>query len=239
MLVFLAREYGRHVKQVAPICHVDARSGPYFVDDQCVTGILEGVAWTMGCLLGGRRPRTLTSVRAEDVVFWVKVAEWGGGVKVRVPCARVVFRDEKYADVQGHRFLVDTPDDEGYAEKCRMSFAWWVYKLFRIRGFFGDDDPLCCFAEGVEFKVLPGFLDCYLFCRAGHTWWIDTLPVTVAVLSGYTSKVLQRMGSEQRGVSDHRSGFVTRAVTQAILRAELYWGHDCYARKVIDAHIDL
>ena len=63
MLVFLAREYGRHVQQVAPICHVEARSGPYFVDDQCVTGMLEGAA--MGCLLGGRRPRTLTSVRAD------------------------------------------------------------------------------------------------------------------------------------------------------------------------------
>ena len=78
-----------------------------------------------------------------------------GGVKVRVPCARVVFRDEKYADVQGHRFLVDTPDDEGYAEKCKLSFAWWVYRLFRIRGLFGMSTHCVVLQEVSNLKCCP------------------------------------------------------------------------------------
>jgi hypothetical protein len=51
----------------------EARSGYHFCDTSTVIGLSHRAAWAMGTLLGGKRPRTLTAMRAKDFEF--RVAE--------------------------------------------------------------------------------------------------------------------------------------------------------------------
>ncbi len=98
----LAREFGLQRNHVEAIKMEEARSGALFCDTDSIIGLLEACAWTLGCLLGGRRPRTLTAMRAEDVVFKVQETTVGGGSRLtRVVKAKVLFREEEVCDAKG------------------------------------------------------------------------------------------------------------------------------------------
>ena len=62
---------------------------------------------SMGCITGGRRPRTLTAIRLQDLKFTAKSVHVGSrsSVRVFVPVAAVIFTEEKFEDLQGHRLL--------------------------------------------------------------------------------------------------------------------------------------
>jgi hypothetical protein len=173
MCGMLGREFGLSRSQVQPITMEEARSGPYFCDRDSVMGLLEGCAWTLGALLGGRRPRTLTAMRAADVVFKIDETQVAGQpVPVRVVVAKVTFREEKVDDVQGPRFLQDDLGKAIKADKLMWSFGQWVYEGFRLRGLFQVTDPLHVGRIGQTIRVRDECGMFYVFCKACDVCWV-------------------------------------------------------------------
>ena len=82
----LQRQYGLGVSQVAPITQYEA-NGPYYCDATSVKGLSMAASFCVGALMGGRRPRTLTSIRLKDVHLMAVHAfvEREGSAKVLVP----------------------------------------------------------------------------------------------------------------------------------------------------------
>ena len=109
------REHGMGVTQVAAVTMEEARNATHFGDAESVRGVAMRAAFTIGSLMGGRRPRTLTAVRLRDVRLFVGSVMLDG-VRVCVPCVTITFREEKYDDIQGPRDGTDVPHSEGYNE---------------------------------------------------------------------------------------------------------------------------
>ena len=61
----LKREYGMGVEQIAPLIMVEARNACSFADTDSVRGVSTCVAFSMGCLIGGKRPRTLARIKTQ------------------------------------------------------------------------------------------------------------------------------------------------------------------------------
>ena len=264
----LQREYGFSVSQVAPITQYEAINGPYFCGQDRVREIMMGAAWCMGAALGGRRPRTLSSLRLEDVTLRAVLAQrqGHGSEEVLVPELEAVLKDEKTQDVKGFRVIKDPQQGrEHYDDWYINSAAYWGYRLLCIRGVFLVEDPLRHAMPGDVLQIRPRAKAFFLFCasRAVCTadWWLDCKPVGVDTLGDFTREVLQRMGQKPRGFSAHRSGAVTRAciiailsarglgMDQAIVESILRLGgwqavtgamtvFRVYARKVIDSFVD-
>ena len=122
----IKREHGMGVKQVVAITMDEARNATHFGDAEAVRGIAECAAFTIGTLMGGRRPRTLTAMKLGDVKLFVGRAVLRDGAEVKVPCVRLTFREEKYDDIQGPREATDEPHSEGYSEQMWNSCAFWI-----------------------------------------------------------------------------------------------------------------
>jgi hypothetical protein len=214
------RAVPRTTEQVKAITMDEARSGPHFCDDTSYMGLQHGAAWTCGCILGGKRPNTVAAIRAGDVVFIVAERVVGAAGKVeRVVETGVRFRQEKYEDAIADRSLRDVPPDPLKEGEVKESFGYWCYAMLRARRLFAREDPLAQEPVGTVFKVRTECSEFYLFCRTSFDGlcWVDTVPVDVVALSRWCQLILRRLGSEPRGYSAHRSGFVTRAVTLHLL----------------------
>eukprot|EP00884_Botryococcus_braunii_P012961 jgi/Botrbrau1/21666/Bobra.43_1s0065.1 len=217
-LAMIRRAWPVRLRECEPITMDEARSGPHFCDESSVIGVFHGAAWMMGVVLGGKRSRTLVAMRAGDVVFRVARRRVGGsGGKQRIVEVVVSFREEKYDNKYGPRALVDNPPDNMAEGEVKESFGYWAYKLFQARGLFDTKHPMMEEALGATFQVRDECKEFYVFCRLSGLVWVDTLPPLTADLSRWTGQLLSRMGSEKRGFSAHRSGYVTRAVTKRVM----------------------
>ena len=121
-------EYGMGVKQIAPITMVEARNACNFADTDSVRGVSTCVAFSMGCLMGGKRPCTLASIKLEAVTLTAIAVEIDGK-RILVPALQVIFRDEKFDDLIGPRIGTDFPHRDDYKELLTTSCAFWVYSL--------------------------------------------------------------------------------------------------------------
>ncbi len=260
----IKREHGMGLKQIAPITMHEARNGTHFADHDSVRGVAACAAFCFGTLLGGRRPRTLTAILLEDLELTVDVVLLQQ-TEVLVPCMRVRFRQEKYDCKQGPREVTDEPHytskGTDYATTLWMSSAFWVYRLLVFRGCFQVLDPLKSAKEGDVLHFRPECIKFFLFCDCQPNYWIDTLPVSVGTLANWNKHLLRKMGTQPRGFSAHRSGFVSRTCILAIfenrgkqlplgtLEMVTSWGGwqvitgtktvmEIYARKIVDNFLD-
>ena len=212
----LKREYGVGVRQVMGITMQEARSGPNFVDGDSVLGCAQGAAWTIGTVMGGRRPRSLTSVRLKDVQLIVCRMTVAGRTVLVPGIESISWRDEKTHDYAGQRQSSDVyhdMDEEDWVF-VKQRPAYWVYRLLVMRGVVEGGDPLG--ARGVQPGMVIAMKKCaedyYLLCDCAADEWCDTMPVSVQILGNWTRQILQHMGRPRRGYSAHRRGCVTRAV---------------------------
>lgn len=170
----------------------------------------------LGCVLGGKRARTLTAMKAIDVVFHISERDvMDRSTPLRVVEVDVVFRKEKVDDIQGPRCLRDVLPSWLVKDEEKESFGCWVYKLFWLRSMFDVVDPLSSGNVGDTFSVRAACAEYYVFCDIMDVCWIDTVPCTTAVISGWTKRSLRLMGNAERGYSAHRSGFATRSLSIA------------------------
>ena len=257
----IKREYGLGVKQVEAIDMREAQSACNFVDAESLRGMAAAASFSMGCLMGGRRPRTLTCIKLGDVEFRAQAVKVRG-VSTCAAGVAVTFREEKYDDIQGVRSARDYPEEQGDFEKHALkSCAFWLYRMLVLRDCFVGSDPIRTADDSERLPIKPQCLEFYLFCEVTQNLWVDTAPVSTHTISWWTKGLLERMGSRPRGFSAHRSGVVTRACILAILESEgkelppgrldviIRWGGwQCvtgektvmriYARKVIDAYLN-
>lgn len=63
----LKREHGVGVRQVAAITMHEARNGTHFADHESVRGVAACAAFSMGCLMGCQRPRSLTGILLKHI----------------------------------------------------------------------------------------------------------------------------------------------------------------------------
>lgn len=96
----------------------------------------------MGCLFGGRRPRTLTSIKLRDCRFFADTVQVDGQ-QVLVPGVHITFEDEKVDDIQGPRAAQDShAHKSSYAGWHLMSPAYYLYQLLVRREASETWDPL-------------------------------------------------------------------------------------------------
>lgn len=256
----LKRELGMNMEQVLPITMHESRNAPHFADTESIRAVAACAAFTMGCLLGGRRARTLTAVRLDDVTLTAEIC-YIHGQQVLVPHMRVRFTDEKFDDIQGCRHSRDAPHQTGYSKQQWWSPAYWVYRLLVLRGVFTVFDPITSAAAGELLVVREECMPYFLFCEVRHSFWLDCAPSSVGTISEWNKSLLLRMKSPARGFSAHRSGFVTRACILDLMHNEgrdlspgtleviVRWGGwqavtgartvmRVYARNVLDDHVD-
>lgn len=258
----LRREYGSSMRQVAGITMQEALNAHLFIDKNTIKGLAMGAAFYLGVCHGGRRPRTITAMRVSDAVFTAESVKVAGRM-VLVPAVELIFKEEKYDDIQGPRSGTETyrhMDD--YLDYMHRGSAFWLYQLLVLRGAFIDGDPIRTAAPGQKLHVRPEALDWFLLCYCRKDMWIDTCPVSVQILGHWTKKVLSSMGSPERGFSAHRRGCVTRAVVMCILKSKgraipvdqlnvmIRWGGwqavtgvmtvmRTYAHKIMDRYLDV
>ena len=211
----LKREYGMNVRQVSPITMHEARNATHFADVDSLRGVAACAAFTLGCLLGGRRPRTLTSIRLTDIVLTAN-ATVIEGKHVLVPHMSVTFTQEKFDDLSP-RHCMDEPHQGNYALIQWWSPAYWIYRLLVMRGVFHTFDPIKFASVGEVLHIRDDCLQFYLFCEVRHSFWCDAQPSSVSVISAWNQMMLEQMGCTKRGFSSHRAGFVTRACILAIM----------------------
>ena len=260
----LKRQHGLGVNQIAPITMHEARNATHFADPDSVRGVASCLAFCIGVLLGGRRPRSLTAMLLEDLHFYVGTIQVNGA-DVLIPCLRVKFRQEKFDCKQGAREATDEPHYtgilSGYCEEFWVSPAFWAYRLLVMRGCFAVFDPLLTAQDGDTLHVKPECLQYYLFCDVQANYWIDTAPTSVGTIGNWNKSLLYRLGTTPRGVSAHRSGFVSRTCILAMMSTKglelplgtleliTRWGGrqvvtgtktvmDIYARKIVDQFFD-
>lgn len=220
MLRILKREYGVELRQVAGIDMVEARNFGYFVDLDSVVGLSQAASFAMGCLFGGRRPRTLTSIKLRDCRFFADAVQIDGQ-RTLVPGVHITFEDEKVDDIQGPRAAKDShAHKSSYAGWHLMSPAYYLYQLLVRRGAFKEWDPLVSAHDKAELPIAKHAQDWYLLCSCTPDTWVDTLPVSVAILGCWTKAILRRMGRPPRGFSAHRRGCITRACILCILNSK-------------------
>ena len=257
----IRREYGTTVRQTEAITIREALNAPHYADVLSVRGVAMVAAFTMGALLGGRRPRSLTAVRLADLKITVGACPVGGR-EVMVPQLQVTFTDEKFMDLQGPRKASDKPSRASYVDHIWSSPAYWVYRLLAMRGAFCSFDPILTATAGATIEIKTEWLQHFLFCEVTSNWWIDTAPSSTGAISDWNRALLLRMGSKPRGFSAHRSGFVSRTCILGIMHnkgTELPPGLmdmmvraggwqavtgaktvlRVYARQVIDEHLDV
>ena len=89
----LKHEQGMYMEQVSPITMHKSRDAPHFADTASIRGVAACAAFTMGCLLGGRRAQTLTAIWLNDVTVTAE-STYINGRAVFVPHMHNRFTDE-------------------------------------------------------------------------------------------------------------------------------------------------
>ena len=216
----MARECGLKLRQVQGIDQSEASSGVFWADADTLKGLSQAAAWAVGCLLGGRRPRSLTAIKMRHVQFRAQRVVVDGRY-VLVPAVAVEFPEEKFDDEQGARSQTESYDRwEDYGALFEShGCSIWLYRQCVLRGAFEGEDPIKGAKAGDVLCFKPGAMDWYLFCQVSHDTWVNTVPIGVNTLGDWTKTLLKRMGRPGRGFSAHRRGFVTRACIHAVLRA--------------------
>ena len=188
MMHVIKREHGLGVKQIAPITMHEARNATHFADAHSIRGVAACAAFSVGTLLGGRRPRTLTAILLEDLYLYAGLVKIDSQ-EVVVPCMRVKFRQEKFDDKQGPREATDEPHYDGilssYSAEFWISCAFWVYRLLVLRGVFVVFDPILTAKEGDVLHISSDCLQYYLFCDVQPNYWIDTAPTSVGTIGSW------------------------------------------------------
>ena len=128
-------------------------------------------AFTLGTMMGGQRPRTLTAIRLKDLKLFVGHIMVDGGVDC-APCISIIFREKKYDDIQGAREGTDVLHFEGYPEKRYRSCASWIYRLLVLRGAFATFGPIKHAKVKDVLDVRPECLEHFLFCDVRIHFWI-------------------------------------------------------------------
>ncbi len=136
----IRHEYGTSVKQVEAVTIKEALNAPHYADIESVRGVSMCAAFTMGALMGGRRPHTLTAIQLRDLKLTVGECDVDGQV-VKVPCLDVTSSDEKFMNLQGNRKANDRPPYSGYASHIWNNPAYWIYRQLVMRGCFTCFDP--------------------------------------------------------------------------------------------------
>ena len=139
----IRRQHGLGVQQVEAITMEEARNGCHFSDPESLRGLAANAAFSMGVLFGGRRPRSLTTVRLKDVMLTVAQSAVNGSL-MKVPSVEVVFREEKFDCLQGPRSCTDVPPCAGYDNVMLSGCAFWIYRYLVYRAVFEVFDPLLC-----------------------------------------------------------------------------------------------
>lgn len=242
----------------------ESRNGTHSADVDSMRGVSACAAFCIGTLLGGRRPCTLTAILLEDLKLTAGVVSVNGQ-DLLVPFLELKFRQEKFDCNQGPREVTDHPHYSGigssYVQEMWMSAAFWVYRYLVLRGCFAVFDPLRQAKEDdvldIKFQCMPVFV----FCDVQPNYWVDTLPTSVGTIGNWNKHLLRKLGSQPRGFSAHRSGFVSRTCVMAILNHQgkelplgtlemiTRWGGwqvvtgtktvmQIYARKIVDHYMD-
>ena len=207
------REHGMAVKQVAAVTMDEARNATCFGDAASVRGVAMCAALTIGTLMGGRRPRTLTAIRLKDVNLFVGRVELDG-LSVCVPCISITFREEKY------HIMMMTSRDRERVLMCLTQKGMLDLHVARFQGVFSVFDPMRHAKAGGTLSIRPECLEYFLFCDVKANFWIDTAPSIVSMIGIWDKILLERMGSQGRGFSAHWSGFVSRTCILAILASK-------------------
>ena len=79
----------------------------HFGDAQPVRGVAMCATFTIGTVMGVRRPRSLTAIRLKDLNLFAGRSNVDG-VPVCVPCISITFREKRYDDIQGPIYLPGT-----------------------------------------------------------------------------------------------------------------------------------
>ena len=204
----MRREYGVEVKKCLALTMCEAKSGHNFIDMHCLRGIFMGGSFNAGNTTGGRRPRSIASLRVRDVQCELQSVVVNG-TQWRVPSFKLTFRDEKYMCERGPRRSLENFAHIGnYTELMCMSYSYYLYAQFVARGIFLDDNPIssCEVGGRVEFK--RSALDFFVFCEDDGDVWYDGIPLAAAKLSAWTKTITMRMGGltglPARGYRAHR-----------------------------------
>ena len=181
------REYGLGVRQVEAVSMQEALSCCNFADADSLQGMAAAASFSMGCLMGGRRPRTLTSIKPMDIVFTARVVKVNG-VSTLAAGAVVTFREEKNDDIQGARSAQDHPDEhDGFEAHALKSCAFWLYRMLVVRDVFDGMDPIRTAHGGQRLTIKAECLDFYLFCEVTPNAWVDTAPVSTQDAGGMSA----------------------------------------------------
>lgn len=262
LLKMLKREYGGSLRHVKGIDMEEARNFGNFVDKDSVRGLSQAASFAIGCLLGARRPRTITSIRLRDCQMFADEVQVQGR-SVLVPGIRIEYQDEKADDIQGARFQIDRHTHKSeYAGWHLRSPAFFLYRLLVLRGAFTVWDPIQTATAGSCLPFGEHAQDWYLLCHCTAEQWTDMCPISVAILGYWTRAIVRQMGRPERPFSAHRRGGVTRGcvlmllqscgkeLSESQLQALVRWGgwtgHTgimtvmrTYAGKVMDAFLDV
>ena len=122
-------------------------------------------------------------------------------------------------------------------------------------------DPLLTAQDGDTMHIKAECWQYYLFCDVKANYWIGNAPTSVGAIGNWNRLLLSRLGTNPRGYSAHRSGFVSRTCILAMMSKKgqelplgtlelvTRWGGwqvvtgtktvmDIYARKIIDQFFD-
>ena len=215
----IRRDRGVSVKTTEPLSVTEAKSGHNFCDVSSVRGLIMASAFNFFNTSGGRRSRTLSSLRLRDV----------RGVVQRVHCTDRVWKvpafsfeliDEKSINKRGFRCVrEDFSGWTDYERHMRLSASYFLYALFMLRKLFRFDDPL----ESEDLSFVDGVGDCYVFCHHDGDIFLDAIPMSPKSLSNVTRVLTTRMssltGKKPRGSRAHRYATATNATTRGILKS--------------------
>lgn len=222
----MKRESGVEVKQVPGITMEEARSAVNYIDKWSLLGCCMGIAWTMGCVMGGRRSRTLASVRLQDIVLEVQAIKVQRGDDVEshmYPSIKsVTFTDEKTYAYSGDRMASDNYAGAvfpSYEDMYRRP-AYWIYRFLVMRAVFSEVDPVASGHVGKTFSARAECMEEYLMCQCWGEEWVGSMPVAPYTLSHWNRKLLKRMGCPPRGFSSHRRGCATRALALSVFKSK-------------------
>ncbi len=207
----IKRQLGTGLSQVPGITQNEVCNVWRHIDQNCMKDVMQGTAFYLRCSLGGRRARSIASVKLRDITLCAHPCHLGSDRSecdlVLVPSLRIVFTDEKVEDIQGFRASVDNQSyTTDYGFWGVLGAGYWVYRLLVMRGCLQGGDPIKSIhcKPGAGLPVRAECADEYLLCDCRGDVSLGSMPVSVAMLSDWTRDVLVRCGSAPRGFSAHR-----------------------------------
>jgi hypothetical protein len=224
----LRRDMGMQVQKTEPLTVQEAKSGHNFTDPWCLQGWLMAASFNIGNTSGGRRPRSVSSLRVGDVQVISTVLR-NRAAAVRVPSMRFTWADEKVMDTRGSRLTFENfsgMSQAEYDEVAPMSASFYLFRVLLARGCFMHSDPLLAVGAGAVVPFRPECLSDYVFCDTdGHTWF-GAVPVLPSTLSNWTRVITQRMAPSVggppagRGYRAHRYAAGTNPTVMSMLQRQ-------------------